>query len=105
MPFAKLAVTPCLVLLGEPGIGKSSAVTREYARARQLALSTGSPPPLSIDLRAYGDEGRLIRRLTEAPDIRRWVESDAMLDLFLDSLDECLLRVDTLAAMLPEALE
>ncbi len=28
-----------------------------------------------------------------------------MLDLFLDSLDECLLRVDTLAAMLPEALE
>lgn len=48
VPFAKLAATPSLVLLGEPGIGKSSAVTLEYGRARQLALSTGSPPPFPL---------------------------------------------------------
>ncbi len=105
VPFAELGATPCLVLLGEPGIGKSSAVAREYGRVRQLAHSAGSSPPLSIDLRAYGSEDRLFRRLTGAPEIRAWADGDAMLDLFLDSLDECLLRVDTLAAMLPEALE
>lgn len=105
VPFAELGATPCLVLLGAPGIGKSSAVSREYGRVRQLAHSAGSPLPLLIDLRAYGSEDRLFRRLTEAPEIRAWADGDAVLDLFLDSLDECLLRVDTLAAMLPEALE
>lgn len=105
VPFPELAAAPCLVLLGEPGMGKSTTVTREYEHARQVALSAGSSPPLSVDLRAYGSEDRLFNRLTTAADIQAWVEGGAMLDLFLDSLDECLLRVDTLAAMLPEALE
>jgi len=86
-------------------MGKSTAVAREYERARQVARSPGSSPPLSVDLRAYGSEDRLFNRLTTAADIRAWIESDAVLDLFLDSLDECLLRVDTLAAMLPEVME
>ncbi|HEX8672338.1 MAG TPA: hypothetical protein VF710_10625, partial [Longimicrobium sp.] len=105
VPFHELAAAPCLVLLGEPGMGKSTAVAREHARARQVARSAGYSPPLFVDLRAYGSEDRLFNRLTTAADIQAWVESDAVLDLFLDSLDECLLRVDTLAAMLPEVME
>ncbi len=104
MSFGELAPTPCLVLLGEPGMGKSDTLAREHSAAQERADRVTTLPPLWVDLRSYGSEDRLFRCLTGAPEIRRWADGDTILELFLDSLDECLLRVDTLAALLPEAL-
>ncbi len=98
VPFEDLVASPCLVLLGEPGIGKSSALERAHASA----VGRDAQGTLWIDLRSYGDEDRLARRLTNSREIRRWMDGTARLEMFLDSVDECLLRVDTLAALLAE---
>lgn len=94
----------CLVLLGEPGMGKSDVLARERGLAAERAARESTVPPLWVDLRGFGNEDRLERRLTAHPDICRWNEGGAVLELFLDSLDECLLRIETIGALLPGVL-
>ena len=50
LKFEDIAPKPCLVLLGEPGIGKTFAVSAQVARRSALHLNLGS----------YGAEQRLI---------------------------------------------
>ncbi len=102
--LADLADIPCLVLLGEPGIGKSDVLLRDHAIASERNARQSAVAPLWVDLRSFGDEDRLERRLTTHPDIQRWIQGDGILELFLDSLDECLLRIDTVATLLPDTL-
>lgn len=104
-PFEEISETRCLVLLGEPGIGKSNAMREAFDLIAERAPAEGIPAPLWIDLRQFGDETRLLDRLTSPGDIREWVAGTAELEIYLDSLDECLLRVDTVATLIPEALE
>jgi predicted NACHT family NTPase len=98
--FNDLRGQPCLLLLGEPGIGKSYAV-REAA-SRQIATNEPDDKVLYFDLRSYGSEDRLYRSLFESDEVKAWREGTYRLHLFLDSLDECLLRVDTVAGLLFE---
>jgi hypothetical protein len=56
-------------------------------------------PVLRLDLRSFGSEDRLYRALFEDNIFLQWVEGDYDLYLYLDSLDECLLRIDTVAAL------
>ncbi len=92
----------CLVLLGEPGIGKSQELKnlRDYT---QTAL-TGFDKPLSLDLQAYNRESGLIRNLFESKTFVAWMNGTHRLHLFLDSLDEGLLKIDTLSMLLVEEL-
>ena len=99
--FPDLAGTQCLVFLGEPGMGKSTSVKSGFDAASQRADGSTA---LLLDLRRYGTEDRLLRELTESQVMREWANSESVLELFLDSVDECLLRVDTLATLLPDAL-
>jgi len=101
--FSEIAPGPCLVLLGEPGAGKSRALTAAFERCLQNCTATGDSVA-RYDLRSYGDEKRLIDSLFQGNAIREWRESNRRLHLFIDSLDECLLRIDTLASLLPEEL-
>jgi hypothetical protein len=39
--FESIASTPCLVLLGEPGIGKSTALDRENVAVRKTLSGSG----------------------------------------------------------------
>ena len=83
---------PCLVLLGEPGIGKSKeldklkafTVTKTCDTSKVLALNLRSCTNLKEDL--FKDEAFV-----------NWLESSYHLYLFLDSLDEGLLSIPTLA--------
>lgn len=59
---------------------------------------------LWLDLRSCGSEDRLVNKLFESREFKLWVEGDYRLHVFLDSLDECLLRVDTVAALLVDEL-
>jgi predicted NACHT family NTPase len=99
--FENLLATPCLVLLGEPGTGKShelaaaKALTEEHAGQAREAV-------LAFDLRAYQTDQRLCSRVFESQEFRRWHEGEGFLNLFLDSLDESLLRIETVAALLEE---
>ena len=71
----------------------------------RLASSEGTENQrFLLDLRSIGSEERLTRKLFENEKFRNWQQGNHRLYLFLDSLDECLLRIDTLASLLIEEL-
>ena len=103
VPFESIADAPCLVLLGEPGIGKTYALTADHEAVKSKIEEEGDQT-LWMDLRSYGSEDRLMEDLFENSTFQAWVEGDYTLHLFLDSLDECLLRVDNIAVLLVDEL-
>lgn len=90
---------PCLALLGEPGIGKSRTIEAEKNEIISEIQKQGGQV-LWLDIRSYGSEERLVRRLFDSPEFTQWLKGTYQLHIFLDSLDECLLRIDTLATLL-----
>jgi hypothetical protein len=92
--FTEIDNKPCLVLLGEPGIGKTFALERLKSAPNSVLLNLG----------AYGSEERLISDLFRGNEFRNWSEHGGQLRLFADSFDECLLRLDNLAALLSTEL-
>jgi len=101
--FDQIAATPCLVLLGEPGIGKSHELAQAETVAEVAARESGDQV-LKADLREYQTDQRLCARLFESQEFRRWVAGTHRLHLFLDSLDEGLIRITNVAALLEEEL-
>jgi len=100
--FESIAEIPCLVLLGEPGIGK----TRALQDAVELAsMSVGNDKLFSLDLRSFGSETRLYDAIFKSKKMEEWLSGTHRLHLFLDSFDECLLRVDTVATLLADELK
>ncbi|KIL40266.1 hypothetical protein SD70_14885 [Gordoniibacillus kamchatkensis] len=97
VPFDKIAGIPCLILLGEPGIGKTEALRN--------VINSEETPTLRIDLRSYGTEARLIQNVFENPLFEACLKGEHILHLFLDSLDECLLRIDYVAVLLAEEIK
>ncbi|MEW6531038.1 MAG: HEAT repeat domain-containing protein [Thermodesulfobacteriota bacterium] len=88
----------CLVLLGEPGIGKSSDLGTHFEVCRARCRDQGDDAQW-VDLRSFGDENRLISKLFETPAFRGWRKGRHRLTLFLDSFDECPLRLSHLTAL------
>ena len=104
VPFEAISETPCLALLGEPGIGKSYTL-KAIRKAVEAQVGESDAKMLSYDLRSYRNEVRLVRALFESGTFRDWQNGDYRLSLFLDSLDECLLRIDTVATLLVDELK
>jgi predicted NACHT family NTPase len=104
VPFESIGEFPCLALLGEPGIGKSLAMRAQREAIKKKTEIEGGQF-VWMDLRSYGSEDRLIRNLFESSTFTSWVKGDHLLHVFLDSLDECLLRIDTLSTLLIDELE
>src|SRR2546421_12567217 len=67
--FASIAETPCLILLGEPGIGKSHAVKDAVL---YVSESFAEDRCLHLDLRSFGDEARLHNELFKSSQIQEW---------------------------------
>jgi hypothetical protein len=101
--FDHLAEKPSLALLGEPGIGKSRALQTERANVDKSIAGAGGRS-FWLDLRSFGSEDRLWKDLFEAQELEQWRRGDYILHLFLDSLDECLLRIDNVAALIADQL-
>lgn len=90
----------CVVLLGEPGMGKS----REWLTA-QARLAT-TPRQVFLDLGTIDSQQTLHEALQADPQVQAWqAENDnSVLSLWLDSLDEGLLQLTTLRAALRRML-
>ena len=94
----ELAKQRCLILLGEPGIGKSTAISP----GSPLVKAGDEAHEMRIDLASYSTEERLIRNVLEGREITAWLEGDYELCLTLDSFDEAHTRIETLHRLVAE---
>ena len=94
-----LDVYPALALLGEPGIGKSDALKIEHKRLSALE-NEHNIISVHVDLSDSSSEDRLYKQIFESRRIEAWKAGNSRLYLLLDSLDEALLRIDTVAKLL-----
>ena len=102
-PLAALQDWRALVLLGEPGIGKSTALREEADRMESLAADSNLVS-IYVDLRDFSSETLLYRRVFESEKFIAWKNGGSHLFLHLDSLDEALLRIDSIANLLASEL-
>jgi len=101
--FSKMQGSPCLMLLGEPGIGKTTAMASHYSLSVAEASKTGDAVRW-VDLNSFQTDAMLVREIFESDDFQEWLNGKHRLHLFLDSLDECLLRIDCVTALLIKEL-
>jgi hypothetical protein len=97
--FDSITNNQCLVLFGEPGIGKSTVLQSEYEVAEEAAVAAGNASML-CDLGAYSTDAALVHDIFEDSKFLEWDRGSHTLELFLDSLDECRLRVESIDALL-----
>lgn len=88
-----------LVLLGEPGSGKSS----EWRKLRGILGADAQH--LFLNLGAFASENELREALLEDPKVEVWQKADFKLTLWLDSLDEGLLHMRKLQETLLRFLQ
>lgn len=101
--FEVISKAPCLVLLGEPGIGKTHTIAAELHKIETVIQKQGDEL-LFLDLRSYGSEDRLVTDLFSSHEFTKWQHGSHQLYIFLDSLDECLLRIEVLSTLLIDKL-
>lgn len=99
--FEEISKFPCLFLVGEPGIGKTTALESDKDEISDKIHEQGNEI-LFLNLGQFSSEDRLIRNLFNSWKFKEWLNGTHQLHIFLDSLDECLLQVDTLAVLLIE---
>jgi len=97
--FEKIANQPCLALLGEPGIGKST-VMGELGESLAEPIESSGDSLLYLNLNEYGDESRLIKDLFHCEMFVTWIKGNHILHLFLDSLDECHIKIQQVGTIL-----
>lgn len=97
----ELSTYHALILLGEAGMGKTAVLAAEAART---AKDEEGRVFFHADLRAYSSESLLYRRIFEHETFQAWLKGNNHLTLYLDSLDEALLRIDSIAALLAAEL-
>jgi hypothetical protein len=97
--FEKMDEEPCLVLLGEPGQGKSAAIKDA------INLLPTSSKRIILDLKGESDFARVIRKLFECDQFRDWQRTEEDLYIFIDSLDECAIRLNNLSKLLADEVE
>ena len=97
---------PCLVLLGEPGIGKSTAMDAACQHQNdKVTEGRENAEILNLNLRSYREVERLIIDLFESQIFKTWLSGSGRLVIFLDSYDECLLELKKLGQLLADQLQ
>ncbi|MBD0403649.1 hypothetical protein [Flammeovirga sp. EKP202] len=96
--YSEINKLHCLILLGEPGIGKSTTLRKEYLKHKEKQKEKAIF--IYKDLGEYGDENRLIDEVFKSREIEEWFKSDKPLYYYLDSFDECLLEIKRLFQIL-----
>lgn len=101
--LADLLEAPCLALLGEAGMGKTRWLDAAWPEI-EAAVAASGDRPLRLNLGEYGDEGRLVDDLFGVNGLGGWDPTKQVLHLYLDSLDECQLRIGQLTTLLSTRL-
>jgi hypothetical protein len=110
--FDAIASKRGLILIGEPGLGKTTALQREADRVAARVRGDGHvEQPLDtceqvsfVDLGSTADEERLHRKIFESDAFTSWRAGEGVLHLFLDALDESLVLIERVADLLTDGL-
>lgn len=96
----RLAAQRCLVLLGEPGAGKTTALDQHAP----LLLESVEAQVLRVPLGLFGSEDRLFRELLDSDQVRRWVAGEGQLCIVADGFDEGAARLPNLALLFADRI-
>jgi hypothetical protein len=102
--FNYIVDTPCLVILGERGMGKSRLLEAQKDNIEAQVEARGGQL-LWLDLRSLGDENRLDRKLFNSEKFSNWTTGAHELHIWLDSFDECQLQIRNLVKFLIDELK
>jgi hypothetical protein len=92
----------CLMLLGEPGAGKSVALAHEAEAVRE---QTGDVDEvLLIDMGVPQTSAELVESIFGSEEMRRWKGGDGHLHLYLDALDEAKIQIRKVVSILQTQL-
>jgi len=111
VPFEDIADTPCLILLGEPGIGKSATIHELYSEQKASGAGFVSKSPydgsrvVAFEFAQFTESSDLRAQVFGHPDLQSWQSGDGRLTLVLDGFDECPVGPGPLVALLAPALE
>jgi len=94
----------CLILLGEPGMGKSYAM-EDLELFLKSNLHGIEDKVIRFDLRRYSSEDRLDKTIFQHEDINSWKIGNGRLYLLLDSLDESCLKINTVTCFLEDEIK
>lgn len=92
--FESIKDKKCLILLGEPGIGKSAFLSNERKNI-ELEIKAAGQGLIWLNLNIYNDLSLLEKKLFGSEKFKQYLESDIILHIYLDSLDECKLSIPT----------
>jgi len=99
-----LESVPCVVVLGEPGMGKSDALRNEKQRIDQSESDEVVRAKL-VPLEEFSDGSDLRARIFNCDEWHGCAEGDGVFHLLLDSLDEVKLEVETACSIITEGLK
>jgi len=94
---------PCLILLGEAGMGKTTTMEAEYKRIK-AQIKGSKDTCLWFNLGDYSDQTSLTNDIFEKETLKNWQNGNHKLYLFLDSLDEGLLSLERITRILKKEL-
>ncbi len=94
----------CVILLGEPGIGKSTAMNKFCAEFNANHGDSADEIHL-IKLETLSTDVSFKSEMIHNDVVQTWLEGNHNLYLLLDSFDECVIRVDILSNLLLNVLE
>ncbi|GAA3411240.1 NACHT domain-containing protein [Paenibacillus hodogayensis] len=95
--LGELSHVPCLILLGDSGLGKSVVIENGLVHEKEGSLNH------VIDLRFVSSPGILSAKLEQHPTVARWQRSSDILYLYIDALDEGMLLIDSMCDLLKES--
>lgn len=98
--LSQWAHQPCLILLGEPGMGKSTDLIEVMSSERDKDNAI-----LHIDLNAFSQESTLLSYIFQSEEFEAWRSGQVKLQVWLDSLDECLWRIESFGSLLGQEIK
>ncbi len=97
--FEEINEKSAVFFLGEPGSGKSTTIKKDVEIFIKNNNKNGNLI-IHEDLSGYSNEQGLIKELFYSDEIEQWKQGNNQLYYFLDSLDECMLNIPNISAIL-----